>query len=83
MRWLISIALVFLVGCSTVVPDTRVITVRDEVPASLLARCPAPDIAIENNGDLARAYIGTRQALEACDADKAALQEWNNNRKED
>ena len=51
--------------------------VRDALPPSLLADCPGYDGPLVNNGDLAQAYLGDKQALAACNADKEALREWD------
>lgn len=45
-------------------------------PQELLADCPIPMDPIPTNGDLARRDAARKAALEACNADKAALREW-------
>lgn len=51
--------------------------VRDEVPVGLLADCPGYAGALVSNGDLAEAYRASKYALAVCNADKAALREWD------
>ena len=51
--------------------------VHDDLPSTLLADCVGYDGPLDNNGDLARAYITERQGRVACTADKEALREWN------
>ena len=50
--------------------------VHDAVPTPLLADCPGYDGPLVDNGDLAQAYIAERRGRVACNADKAALREW-------
>lgn len=66
-----------LAGCSTTKIVKEYIYVRDAVPSALLADCPGYAGPLVNNGDLARAYLGEKQALAACNADKEALREWD------
>ena len=45
-------------------------------PKELLEPCPIPMDPIRTNGELARRDAARKAALEACNADKAALREW-------
>ena len=54
--------------------------VHDRVPTDLLRDCPGYAGPLINNGDLAQAYLGEKQALAACNADKEALREWESKR---
>lgn len=69
-------ASLLLAGCSTSKTIKEYIYVRDAVPPALLADCPGYAGPLVDNGDLAQAYITERQGRVACNADKAALREW-------
>ena len=71
MRASVLLASLALVGCSA---QPRLVLIPP--PAELLADCPIPMGPIPTNGDLARRDAARKAALEACNADKAALREW-------
>ena len=77
---LIGLVSLSLLGCSTPSVIKEYVYVHDDLPATLLADCPGYDGPLVNNGDLARAYLGEKQALAACNADKEALREWDSKR---
>ena len=72
----IGLLSLFLLGCSTQSVIKEYVYVHDAVPTPLLADCPGYDGPLVDNGDLAQAYITERQGRLACNADKAALREW-------
>ena len=74
---LIGLASLSLTACVTPSVIKEYVYVHDTVPADLLASCPGYDGPLVNNGDLAQAYLGEKQGLAACNADKEALREWN------
>ena len=78
---LIGLASLFLAACATPSATKEYIYVRDAVPTPLLADCHGYDGPLVDNGDLAQAYITERQGRVACNADKAALREWESKRK--
>jgi len=67
----------FLTGCATS-PATvvKTETVVETPPTEWLADCPVPDLAGKTNGDLLRWAASLRMSLIACNADKAALRDW-------
>ena len=73
---LIGLGSLSLTACSTVSVIKEYVYIHDRVPADLLRDCVGYDGPLVNNGDLARAYLGEKQALAACNADKEALREW-------
>ena len=73
---LTGLAILSLSGCATRSAIKEYVYVRDAVPSALLADCPGYDGPLVDNGDLAQAYITERQGRVACNADKAALREW-------
>ena len=77
---LIGLGSLSLLGCSTQSVIKEYVYVHDTVPADLLASCPGYDGPLVDNGDLAQAYLGEKQALAACNADKEALREWESKR---
>ena len=72
----IGLLSLFLLGCSTQSVIKEYVYVHDAVPTPLLADCPGYDGPLVDNGDLAQAYVTERQGRIACNADKAALREW-------
>lgn len=70
--------LLCLTACGTLSSPTTVYKVeRDLPPAQLLAPCPIPaEPKGHSNGDLALWGNETRESLQSCDADKAALRDW-------
>ena len=73
---LTGLAILFLQACSTPSAIKEYVYVYDAVPSALLADCPGYAGPLVDNGDLAQAYITERQGRVACNADKAALREW-------
>lgn len=63
-----------LAGCSSVTPVVQHEYIYQEIPESLLAPCPGYTGPLDNNGDLARAYIQEKAGRESCNADKEAIQ---------
>lgn len=63
--------LILLPGCAT-----RPEYVRELPPVELLRNCPAPDVKVETNGELASTLRGYIDALAQCNIDKEALREW-------
>ena len=76
MLVLIGLGSLSLAACSTPSVIKEYIYVHDDLPATLLADCPGYAGPLVDNGDLAQAYITERQGRIACNADKAALREW-------
>lgn len=71
-RILTGLALAFLTLCTTACSPMKV-----KPPADLLADCPHADApADRTNGGLADFALRERQALDTCNADKAALRAW-------
>lgn len=63
-----------LTGCGSIrPPEVRVLT----PPGALLEDCKYTETPLNTNADLARAYLGLRNALDLCNDDKAALREWS------
>jgi hypothetical protein len=62
-----------LTGCGSLrPPEVRVLT----PPGALLEDCTYTETPLSTNADLARAYLGLRNALDLCNNDKEALREW-------
>ena len=70
----------FLLGCTTPSVIKEYVYVHDDIPTALLADCVGYSGPLVDNGDLAQAYLGEKQALAACNADKEALREWESKR---
>ena len=62
-----------LTGCSGKPVATAPVIIRQEVPAHLTAETPIPLWAGATNSDLVGYALDLRQALGACNADKAAI----------
>lgn len=74
---LTSLCLLMLCACSTrPLIQTKVEIQKVTPPTHLLTRTEAPSRRVETNADLVDALTTTRAALEACNADKAAILEW-------
>ena len=74
---LIGLGSLSLTACVTPSVIKEYVYVHDDLPTALLADCPGYSGPLDNNGDLARAYITERQGRVACTADKEALREWD------
>jgi hypothetical protein len=61
----------FMTGCATVPSVTTA-----PFPHGLAQDCTYPTIKIETNRDLANNMITLRDALNQCNADKAAIRRW-------
>lgn len=66
-----------LTACTTLSPQPPQ-TIKLLPPVELLQDCPVPQLIGRTNRFLAEGYEARGAALEACNADKAALREWAN-----
>lgn len=82
---LASVCLVLLLsGCATtppVVTETKIERVYP--PAALTGPCPPPELRGNTNADLLDWALELQAELEACNADKAALRQWQSNNKKE
>lgn len=62
-----------LTGCSGKPVATVPVVIRQEAPAYLTAETPVPLWSGSTNADLVVYALDLRQALESCNADKAAI----------
>jgi len=52
-------------------------------PAALTGPCPPPELRGNTNADLLDWALELQAELEACNADKAALRQWQSNNKKE
>ena len=70
-----AVLALLLTGCAT---QTQKVLVRELPPPELLRECLHPSIDVETNADLANGIMAYSDALELCNVDKRALQDWAN-----